>query len=587
MSHIKRIVCLLFCAVLSVPCGLAANVSSVGAVATDKAIYMEGEDILVTATGSGKDWVGLYLAGEVPGGPESIWWYYVDGDGNTPGSEKSLKLSEYHNQSRSDYLSIPEGEYTVILCANDGYDVIDSVNITVLRNTSKPEAPASVVYNRTSDRPGYAEGVVTITENTEGERPDSYVLFWGDRLGTLYEYTALPPVAAESGTTTFTFGPNTLIPEEATSLLAYAAKGGELSDGYAEAVLPDGASTGWGDPLYSFQVVSDTHITYDEEHIHNQHFAAMLTQIRREADSVGLFVNGDLTNTGLENEYAQFRAMMEKAANPPFYAVAGNHDLSGAYPEYAERFAKNAGNETGYFDHWIRDTHFIFLAGEVSGLNAQLNQEQLDWLRTKLEENRDQSRPIFVFLHQAIFNTVAGAFRGQGWDGGNEYQKLSAILKDYPEVILFSGHSHWRLNSPGTMRVRDADLPSIFSTSSCAYLWDDEANRTNIGIEGSEGYYLYVYDDKVIVRGRDFVSKQWVSAAQFVVENLAAAESPPTPTEPAETTTAAEPSPAPVPPAAEPQERGSSVSPWPFVIGGELVLLVSALALILRPKGKK
>ena len=36
-----------------------------GTLTLDKTTYTEGEDILVTATGSGADWVGLYAAGDV------------------------------------------------------------------------------------------------------------------------------------------------------------------------------------------------------------------------------------------------------------------------------------------------------------------------------------------------------------------------------------------------------------------------------------------------------------------------------------------------------------------------------------------
>ncbi|MDR1692205.1 MAG: hypothetical protein LBR72_02515 [Oscillospiraceae bacterium] len=110
-------------------------------LATDKTAYTVGEEILVTAVGSDKDWVGLYVAGEVPSGPESIWWYYVAGDGNTSGTAKPLQKAEYSNPSRADLHGIPAGEYTVFLCANDGYEVLSSVNITVSEASAEPAAP--------------------------------------------------------------------------------------------------------------------------------------------------------------------------------------------------------------------------------------------------------------------------------------------------------------------------------------------------------------------------------------------------------------------------------------------------------------
>ena len=92
------------------------------------------------------------------------------------------------------------------------------------------------------------------------------------------------------------------------------------------------------------------------------------------------------------------------------------------------------------------------------------------------------------------------------------------MLGKYPEAILFSGHSHWVLNSPHTMRLRDDQLCTIFNTSSGGYTWDDACNETNKGLVGCEGYYFYGYGDKVVARGRDFLAGKWIASAQFVVE---------------------------------------------------------------------
>ena len=79
-SLLKR----LLAAALALPVLSAVTSSAAAAgektLATDKTVYEVGEDIFVTATGEGKDWVGIYARGETPGSPASIFWYYVDGD---------------------------------------------------------------------------------------------------------------------------------------------------------------------------------------------------------------------------------------------------------------------------------------------------------------------------------------------------------------------------------------------------------------------------------------------------------------------------------------------------------------------------
>ena len=119
-----------------------------------------------------------------------------------------------------------------------------------------------------------------------------------------------------------------------------------------------------------------------------------------------------------------------------------------------------------------------------------------------------------MFLHQGLIDTVAGTYEYQGWHGIDRAEEFAAILKDYPEVILFSGHSHWEMNSASNMKERDDKLPTIFNTASVAYLWSD-AQAT---IEGAQGYFVKVYKDKVLVLGRDFDNEQWLASAQYLVQ---------------------------------------------------------------------
>ena len=94
---------------LALPLAISSGfpVSAADAVpklSTDKAVYEEGEDILVTAYGRGKDWVGIYARGEKPGGPASIYWYYVEGDAE-PGEEVNIRRQR--SNSRPEYSSLP------------------------------------------------------------------------------------------------------------------------------------------------------------------------------------------------------------------------------------------------------------------------------------------------------------------------------------------------------------------------------------------------------------------------------------------------------------------------------------------------
>ena len=75
----------------------------------------------------------------------------------------------------------------------------------------------------------------------------------------------------------------------------------------------------------------------------------------------------------------------------------------------------------------------------------------------------DPEKPIFVFLHQHIKDTVYGS---QEW-GTQDSAKINAVLKEYPQVITFSGHSHYPLDDPRS--IHQKDFTSV-GTSSVSYM---------------------------------------------------------------------------------------------------------------------
>ena len=94
-----------------------------------KTEFTVGEEIPVTATGSGTDWVGVYLKDEVPGGPASICWYYVAQDRDS-GTAVDIRTQDCQRMDFDPML--PAGDYTVFLLADDGYDVVTSLDFTVV-----------------------------------------------------------------------------------------------------------------------------------------------------------------------------------------------------------------------------------------------------------------------------------------------------------------------------------------------------------------------------------------------------------------------------------------------------------------------
>lgn len=124
----KRILSLFLCLAVLVSCFCFTTASAAGNLSTDKTEYGVGEPIMVTANGSGDQWVGIYLANESVTSTTSIYWYYVE----TYGSGNAVNIKETESNNRTDVASIPVGEYKIVLFADGGYTIAETTYISVV-----------------------------------------------------------------------------------------------------------------------------------------------------------------------------------------------------------------------------------------------------------------------------------------------------------------------------------------------------------------------------------------------------------------------------------------------------------------------
>ena len=405
------------------------------------------------------------------------------------------------------------------------------------------QLPRTAVYTLTNEESGFADGVITVTVDKSNAATD-IIPFWANENGILKEYRSLYAFRITGETTDFTIGPNILIPRDATKLFLYAKDffSGEITREPFVIDLPQGVcQKEFGEPVLEFQVISDLHMADDDD----PYIAILKDIVTVSPKSAGLFLNGDVTQSGADAEYRRHRAAHASVEGAPAcYMSIGNHDFYQAKAgletrgQARERFLRYARCPDGsspkdqHYHFWLAGYHFVFLGDdEPAGdyLSSAFQKETMAWLRKTLAENRDPLRPVFLFHHQPLQNTVAGS-RGEydgftGADGvaryavftglwGKNADRLREVLGDFPEVILFSGHQHITLGYPNTMRAADDTLPAVFNTASAsqvASIRDHVKTKEN----GSEGYYISVYADQILVRGRDFKTKQWIPSAQF------------------------------------------------------------------------
>ena len=164
------------------------------------------------------------------------------------------------------------------------------------------------------------------------------------------------------------------------------------------------------------------------------------SQDYKKIDAV--LVAGDMTNYGYESEMVAFKAALQKNVKKETQAllVTGNHEffLQKDEPEVIERWEKIFERDLNTHDV-INGYHFINLS-----LSDYSNYKpSLEWFEKELAAaaEEDPTKPIFVQHHYAIKGTIYGS---DLWGT----TQLRSIMKKYPQVVSFSGHSHYPMNDP-------------------------------------------------------------------------------------------------------------------------------------------
>ena len=268
-------------------------------------------------------------------------------------------------------------------------------------------------------------------------------------------------------------------------------------------------------PDLAFGVLGDVH----ENINHFQKAIDDFYKLNPKMDA--LILNGDNVDQGLDEQYDSMNKFLEKNKDLlPDIIIKniGNHEFfdynietnsSGQVQGFIRNYLDFAGEEKVYHDKWIKGYHFISLGSEdgnsetMNSVTAFLSTEQLDWFKEKLAEKYEKGKPIFVFLHQQL------EYPNSKWVGVQQSEELRNILSQYPEVILFSSHTHRDLSDNSI----SLDKPfTIVNTGAVHYtLVIDEYEEKGIRREDEyiSGIYVETTGNTVTIKARDIKEKQW------------------------------------------------------------------------------
>ena len=258
------------------------------------------------------------------------------------------------------------------------------------------------------------------------------------------------------------------------------------------------------DPDLRFAVISDTHVGPTKLNENKRLEGLFSTLYELDPDIDAISVVGDLTDNGTQAQYDVFQNIIEnnKKEETELIISMGNHE-----GDTEERFTDATGKKPRE-NIEINGYHFITLSARSSDTVYGGNRYYLDeeWLKEQLDEAvaEDPTKPIFLFMHHGIKDTAYGT---EDWNTPD----LAEILKNYPQVVHFSGHSHYPLNDPRSIYQNDftainTSTLSYFELESGMMYGTIPPNANN----AAQAMVLDVNDTEVRIRKLDLISGQYI-----------------------------------------------------------------------------
>lgn len=205
-------------------------------------------------------------------------------------------------------------------------------------------------------------------------------------------------------------------------------------------------------PVMRFVASSDTHIETLGD-TGSRRLSAMIKTAYAvsEADEDyknldAVVISGDLTDNGHLDSFYAFAAITDneiREGTERLAVVAKAHDSYTFFNNSLKVFSKITGQETD-FHRVIGGFHFIGISR--SETIRHYTDKQVEWLDENIAAavKDDPQKPIFVFQHEHVKDTVYGSSKTDGWG----LDVFTEVLRKYPQVVHISGHSHFPANDP-------------------------------------------------------------------------------------------------------------------------------------------
>ena len=330
-----------------------------------------------------------------------------------------------------------------------------------------------------------------------------------------------------------------------TNVAPYAASqiGVYNSNGERVGSIPLGTfKPDYGERLYRFGVISDVHNETDQTSENQNDLRNALNFFNQKEDIEFTCITGDLTQYSyssgdLTTEMTLYQANLAAINNStPVYPTTGNHDCPQSRDVDIDTFKSYAGisdlfTSDATYSYEVTKTHttlggvtvtdhFLFLGmRRYEFTSSTYLDADITWLGNKLEAYKNDR--CFIFTHM-FFPDAAGNFQSiypsGNWLSGTQLDNLKTLRGNYPRVIWFSGHSHWKwylqaaeaqanvwpTSNVGRTIAWCVHIPSCASPIDSS-VCNSSLSSTRVSMSGqSEGAIVDVYEDYVDIRAIEF-----------------------------------------------------------------------------------
>ena len=170
-------------------------------------------------------------------------------------------------------------------------------------------------------------------------------------------------------------------------------------------------------------------------------FSQVLSEIQQQQYDYDLVLaTGDLVQDNSDEGYLRFRQEVKALNNKMVFWIPGNHDFQPKMFEILKEDSVSAKKHILLGDKW----QILLLDSQVQGVpHGQLEAEELDWLKLKLQEYPE--RYSLVVLHHHLLSTGSAWLDQHNLRNANELAEVLAPFK-HVKALLY-GHIHQQVDS--------------------------------------------------------------------------------------------------------------------------------------------